>query len=171
MTRRMPEILACTALAGLEPSDRGRAFANLVLACAVLAIMVMVLSFSIFSVDKSWTGRALTGLLTPFVFPGLLFLVGATIAGKQAERVEKASRGLEGPARVIDAGRLEVAGVRVGLHGIRAPCPKETCLNGDGLEWACGMVAAQEATPRAPSPLADRLERGVRQEHRAMRLR
>ena len=47
-----------------------------------------------------------------------------------------------GPARVIDGDTIDVAGVRVRLHGIDAPERAQTC-RADGRAWPCGRQAAR----------------------------
>lgn len=55
--------------------------------------------------------------------------------------------GPSGPVRVIDADTIEVAGVRVRLHGIDAPERDQTCTRGRE-RWACGRWATLEAERR-----------------------
>jgi endonuclease YncB( thermonuclease family) len=47
-----------------------------------------------------------------------------------------------GPARVIDAGAIELNGERHRLYGIRALALAETCRRRDGSDWPCGQDAA-----------------------------
>lgn len=49
---------------------------------------------------------------------------------------------LIGPARVIDAGTVEIYGQRVRLWGIAAPPRAYRCGGGDGA-WPCGVAAAE----------------------------
>lgn len=46
-----------------------------------------------------------------------------------------------GKARVIDGDTLEIAGVRIGLFGIAAPRPGQTCRVQEKV-WNCGQDAA-----------------------------
>ncbi|WP_442755647.1 thermonuclease family protein [Methylocystis sp. JAN1] len=47
-----------------------------------------------------------------------------------------------GPARVIDAGAIELNGERHRLYGIHALALAETCRRRDGSDWPCGQEAA-----------------------------
>lgn len=51
---------------------------------------------------------------------------------------------LAGLARVIDGDTLDVAGVRVRLHGIDAPELSQTCQHANGATWACGQWSRDE---------------------------
>ncbi len=48
---------------------------------------------------------------------------------------------ITGLASVVDGDTLDVAGVRIRLHGIDAPEPGQTCLRADGFPYDCGAVA------------------------------
>ncbi len=48
---------------------------------------------------------------------------------------------ITGPARVIDGDTIEVAGERVGLHGIDAPESGQRCRR-RGVSWLCGADAS-----------------------------
>ncbi len=48
-----------------------------------------------------------------------------------------------GPARVIDAGVLEINGETHRLYGIQAVEPTQTCQPRDGSAWPCGKAAAE----------------------------
>jgi len=48
-----------------------------------------------------------------------------------------------GPARVIDAGVLEINGETHRLYGIEAVEPTQTCRRRDGSAWPCGRAAAE----------------------------
>jgi endonuclease YncB( thermonuclease family) len=50
---------------------------------------------------------------------------------------------LEGLAMVIDGDTIEVAGQRVGIFGIDAPEPDQTCVRGGGGTWGCGAEATR----------------------------
>lgn len=52
------------------------------------------------------------------------------------------AREVSGPAQVIDGDTLDVAGVRVRLHGVDAPETAQGCL-ADGETWACGREATR----------------------------
>ncbi len=52
-----------------------------------------------------------------------------------------ASADITGKARAIDGDTLEIAGVRIGLFGIAAPRPGQTC-RAQGKVWNCGQDAA-----------------------------
>ena len=48
--------------------------------------------------------------------------------------------GLDGAARAIDGGTLDVAGTTVRLAGIEAPDLEQTCVVPEG-RWSCGILA------------------------------
>lgn len=92
--------------------------------------------------------RALPGLLLVLALAGLAALL---VPGDGAPT-------LAGPAQVVDADTLVVAGQRVRLHGVDAPEAAQTCLR-DGLPWRCGAEATEAlrrflgARPVACTPL------------------
>lgn len=48
---------------------------------------------------------------------------------------------LTGAARVVDGDTLDLAAVRVRLHGIDAPEGRQSCRDAAGRTWACGETA------------------------------
>ena len=48
-----------------------------------------------------------------------------------------------GRAHVVDGDSLEIAGVRIRLHGIDAPERDQACSNGEGHSYGCGREAAR----------------------------
>lgn len=48
-----------------------------------------------------------------------------------------------GDAEVVDGDTLSILGVKVGLYGIDAPEPGQTCRRADGTPWACGGIASK----------------------------
>lgn len=48
----------------------------------------------------------------------------------------------KGPARVIDAGTIEVGGGRHRFYGVNAVKIDRVCRNRDGSQWLCGRKAA-----------------------------
>src|SRR6056297_1761545 len=62
--------------------------------------------------------------------------------------VASTAQGFGGPVRVVDGDTLDVAGMRVRLHGIDAPELGQTCTNADGTRWDCGTWAADEVRRR-----------------------
>ena len=73
-----------------------------------------------------------------------------------------------GPAVVVDASHLDVAGRRFKLYGIDAPDLDETCNDADEKEYACGIEArnalaglvagaAVSCLPRGPNENAEAL--------------
>lgn len=64
----------------------------------------------------------------------LLTLAGAASASGTAP--------IGGRASVIDGDTLEVAGIRIRLHGLDAPESTQTCTAQDGVSWRCGQRAA-----------------------------
>ena len=55
---------------------------------------------------------------------------------------------IEGVAHFVDADTIDIAGVRIRVHGIDAPERDETCIRANGAVWACGTWATQEARRR-----------------------
>lgn len=49
---------------------------------------------------------------------------------------------LQGKARVIDAGHIEIGGARVELYGVDAPDEQTQCNKSDGAQWNCGLQAS-----------------------------
>lgn len=49
--------------------------------------------------------------------------------------------GVQGHARLVDGDTIEVAGVRVRLHGIDAPERSQRCRHRDGTRYRCGAAA------------------------------
>jgi len=49
---------------------------------------------------------------------------------------------IAGRASVIDGDTLEIAGLRIRLHGIDAPESRQMCLNAARMEYRCGQRAA-----------------------------
>ena len=76
----------------------------------------------------------MAGLLAPGLFAPL-FAMGLMVAPGVA------SADIIGKARAIDGDTLEIAGVRIGLFGIAAPGPGQTC-RAQGKVWNCGQDAA-----------------------------
>lgn len=70
--------------------------------------------------------------------PALLavLLTAAAAAGAEEPAI------LEGAAKAVDGGTLEVEGKTVRLAGIVAPGPRQKCLDGN-LPWLCGAAARQ----------------------------
>ena len=56
--------------------------------------------------------------------------------------------GLVGPVRVIDADTWDVGGERVRLFGIDAPEVAQSCRDGAGKPWACGVWTAAQVRER-----------------------
>jgi endonuclease YncB( thermonuclease family) len=50
---------------------------------------------------------------------------------------------VSGSARVIDGDSLEIAAVRIRLHGIDAPERHQTCRDAQGRSYACGREATR----------------------------
>jgi len=59
---------------------------------------------------------------------------------------------LTGPAEVADGDTLNVAGLRVRLHGIDAPEYKQVCER-DGVSWACGEESARQLRALVSRPV------------------
>lgn len=70
----------------------------------------------------------------------LLVAVGTGAPSPAAFAQTKKPEILEGIARVIDAGTIDVDGKIVRLFGIVAPGPRQKCLKGN-LPWLCGAAA------------------------------
>ena len=74
-------------------------------------------------------------LLLALLVVGLLGGVGYLLVGW-----EGGSGDLVGPAQVVDADTLTVAGTRIRLSGVDAPEASQTCER-EGADWACGREA------------------------------
>ena len=48
---------------------------------------------------------------------------------------------LMGDAEVVDGDTLSILGIKLGLYGIDAPEPGQTCRRADGTPWHCGGIA------------------------------
>jgi len=55
---------------------------------------------------------------------------------------------VEGSVRVIDGDTFDVGGTRVRIHGIDAPEHDQTCINAEGVEWACGAYVSEDIASR-----------------------
>lgn len=74
---------------------------------------------------------------SPGFVPALILGISASFALARADAAEM----IEGKARVIDAGTLEIQGKRVRLNGIKTPDEDQACLR-DAKPWKCGAAAA-----------------------------
>ncbi len=114
-----------------------------------------------------WRGEALRRLIfargRAFVLLlGLLALI-PPCAGRAADGGR-----VSGPATVIDASHLEVAGRRFKIYGIDAPDPDQTCEDNRGKDYPCGIEARRalaqlvqgsevSCQPRGPNQLNETL--------------
>jgi len=60
-----------------------------------------------------------------------------------------------GRVAVVDGDTIDVAGVRVRLHGIDAPERDQICSDAAGLEWECGVWALEQVAARFGGEQAD----------------
>jgi len=76
--------------------------------------------------------------------PALAALVLSAVSGWPAW----AGTVIEGRAHFVDGDTLDIAGVRIRVHGIDAPERDEVCQRFNGASWACGAWATQEVRRR-----------------------
>ncbi|UMY16015.1 thermonuclease family protein [Methylobacterium organophilum] len=69
---------------------------------------------------------------------GSLGLVALALSG-----AAQAGETVTGKATVLEGDTLLVGGRVIGLYGLAAPGLQETCLNGKGLPYRCGLQSAQ----------------------------
>lgn len=86
------------------------------------------------------------------------------VGGARAADVSLAT----GPAVVIDASHLEIAGRRFKFYGIEAPDLDETCLDAQGKEYACGLEARKALGELVKDAPANCLPRGPDQNNETL---
>jgi endonuclease YncB( thermonuclease family) len=84
----------------------------------------------------AFTARRILGMAV-----SVLLLAGAAILGWRGVPPGPGGAELVGPASVVDADTIRVAGRRIRLAGIDAPESRQTCQR-DGVTWACGRDVA-----------------------------
>ena len=114
-----------------------------------------------------WWGEPLR--LPNFSLAGAFVLLLALLALTPLSTGGAADGGrITGPATVIDASHLEVAGRRVKIYGIDAPDPDQTCEDREGKDYPCGIEARRtlarivqgeevSCQPRGPNQLNETL--------------
>ena len=70
-------------------------------------------------------------------------------------------RSSESPARVIDGDTLEIAGVRIRLHGIDAPEARQSCRDAQGRRYRCGREATSALRQLAAGGVRCRVREGT----------
>ncbi len=71
----------------------------------------------------------------------VIFAVLAVVAHLLQPPTRAPGEPVTGTARVIDGDSLEIAGVRVRLHGIDAPERDQDCRDANGKTYSCGRAA------------------------------
>ena len=75
-----------------------------------------------------------------------IFAVLAVVAHFMQPPARTPGEPVTGAARVIDGDSLEIAGVRVRLHGIDAPERNQDCRDAGGKSYACGRASMRALT-------------------------
>jgi len=73
----------------------------------------------------------------------VIFAVLAAVAHVVRPPTRAPGAPVTGMARVVDGDSLEIAGVRIRLHGIDAPERDQNCRDAEGRGYACGHAAAR----------------------------
>lgn len=82
----------------------------------------------------------LTALLTA---AAMLYFEDGSLDAPRAPAATVAPAVITGSASVIDGDTLEIHGQRIRLHGIDAPESGQTCRDGGGRDYRCGLRAAR----------------------------
>ncbi|MEA1832596.1 thermonuclease family protein [Methylobacterium durans] len=70
-------------------------------------------------------------------------LIGLSLLAALAPEASRSGESLSGRAVVIDGDTLNLRGKIIGLFGIAAPGPTQTCLDAGGRSYSCGTASAR----------------------------
>lgn len=76
----------------------------------------------------------------------VIFAVLAVVAHLMQRPARSPGEPVTGAARVVDGDSLEIAGVRLRLHGIDAPELEQDCRDANGKTYPCGRAALRALT-------------------------
>ena len=82
----------------------------------------------------------------------VIFAVLAAVAHMLQRPARVPGEPVTGSARVIDGDSLEIAGVRLRLHGIDAPEREQDCRDANGKTYSCGRASMRALDGRDRRP-------------------